>query len=409
MTDKLNGEEQVTSSHLSSNMGDCRLIPRFASVSHVKRGSGVKGVGPLNLSGVIAGLVPAGANLRDYHPSSHICFLHIWIAVSFYISDEISLKMSLEFSPRRTRRQRADAGIKSNASESAGQAPVVIDLTFSPAVNSTSPVVTHDDSSQAQVVSSLSSRLLASDTKLSSSDHKTLLRKQAFLSQYTLKKLSAFKNQADCLASTLVFAQEEAGTAVCVSPTGLLLTCSHCVAETVEDFDSKQEHWLLFASGLAVRTVCVAWDSRRDLALLRITAAQRPPVSGDMEGQVFPFVVAAESPPPVDTNIVCIGHPGSEDLEVDRPGVQTDYDVLHMSTGSFRGYADGQDRQNNEEIGALKHDCWTYWGHSGAPLFEKKTGELVGLHSSWDDTTGMRRGIGLEAINAFLKKNEALF
>ena len=30
--------------------------------------------------------------------------------------------------------------------------------------------------------------------------------------------------------ATLVFAQEEAGTAVCISQEGLLLTCSHCVA-----------------------------------------------------------------------------------------------------------------------------------------------------------------------------------
>lgn len=48
------------------------------------------------------------------------------------------------------------------------------------------------------------------------------------------------------------------------------------------------------------------------------------------------------------------------------------------------------------------HDCWTYWGHSGAPLMLRATGELVGLHSSWDDQSGMRRGVPLVALRAFL-------
>jgi len=52
--------------------------------------------------------------------------------------------------------------------------------------------------------------------------------------------------------------------------------------------------------------------------------------------------------------------------------------VLHISTGLSRGYASGQDAQDNLEIGALTHDCWTYWGHSGAPLVETSTGCLVG-------------------------------
>lgn len=50
------------------------------------------------------------------------------------------------------------------------------------------------------------------------------------------------------------------------------------------------------------------------------------------------------------------------------------------------------------------HDCWTYWGHSGAPILEVNKGTLVGLHSSWDEETGMRRGVGGVAIVAFLDK-----
>ena len=117
----------------------------------------------------------------------------------------------------------------------------------------------------------------------------------------------------------------------------------------------------------------------------------------------------ADFSPPLRAALVCIGHPGSEDLEASEPGIKTNYDILHVSTGVFRGYAPGQDVQDNAEIGALMHDCWTYWGHSGAPLVDQDSGRLVGLHSSWDDRTGMRRGIGLAAVKTFLDEYEELW
>jgi hypothetical protein len=117
----------------------------------------------------------------------------------------------------------------------------------------------------------------------------------------------------------------------------------------------------------------------------------------------FASLKIADAPPPPNARLVCIGHPGSEDLEASEPGVRTNYDVLHLSTGSFRGYSAGQNLQDNSDIGALMHDCWTYWGHSGAPLLDRQSGRLIGLHSSWDDETAMRRGVPLEAIQAFLE------
>ena len=47
------------------------------------------------------------------------------------------------------------------------------------------------------------------------------------------------------------------------------------------------------------------------------------------------------------------------------------------------------------------HSCWTYWGHSGGPLLDA-TGCIVGLHSSWDDETGTRHGIHLDALTEFV-------
>lgn len=213
-------------------------------------------------------------------------------------------------------------------------------------------------------------------------------------------------------AATLVFAQEEAGTAVCISPNGLLLTCSHCVAESLGDLDLATPRWLLFSDGRIGKAQCVAWDDRRDLALLRAVAAQAAPTTPSVEqaavaadDKPFPFVQVSQTHPRHNGLIICIGHPGSEDFEASEAGVQTGYDILHVSEGCFRGLVKDQDPQDNSEIGALKHDAWTYWGHSGAPLIDRSSGELVGLHSSWDDQTGMRRGVPLAAIKAFLDEH----
>ena len=245
-------------------------------------------------------------------------------------------------------------------------------------------------------------------TGLRPTEHRLLVKKQSLLQQngVLLPRRQEVQSQR-VIDATLVFAQQEAGTAVCVSAEGLLLTCAHCVAETAKQFDASREHWLLFASGRVVKARCVAWDPKRDLALLMVTAAQPgdSPASGAGDGITsFSCASVADVPPPVASKLLCVGHPGGEDLEAGRPGVKTNYDVLHVSTGAYRGLAAGQDVQDNSEIGALMHDCWTYWGHSGAPLAELKTGRLIGLHSSWDDSTGMRRGVPLEALTEFLAR-----
>lgn len=246
-------------------------------------------------------------------------------------------------------------------------------------------------------------------TGLRKAEREVLALKQRKLRDPQLQLGLQTSENRQAVAATLVFAQEEAGTAVCISDEGLLLTCAHCVA----DADGVGEgRWLLFASGQAVFARCVAWDSRRDLALLQIVSATRPassesppakPNEHASDAIALPSIPIASSPPKPNASLLCIGHPGSEDLEASTSGILTDYAILHTSIGRFRGLARGQDLQDNSEIGALKHDCWTYWGHSGAPLISRGgEGALVGLHSSWDDETGMRRGVPLQALRAFL-------
>ena len=66
-----------------------------------------------------------------------------------------------------------------------------------------------------------------------------------------------------------------------------------------------------------------------------------------------------------------------------------------------------------ENLGRQRHSCWTYWGHSGAPLLRpvfhddpdgdenSMQVEVVGIHNSWDDTNGQRHAVSLEDIQQF--------
>ena len=305
------------------------------------------------------------------------------------------------FSPRRTRSR-----AKQKASEQGTlPKPGPVQLSEAPA-----PKQVLQTTADVQIIPT---SLTVAITKLSANDHRLLLKKQSWLRDHDLVIPRGFRKNASSVDAALVFAQEEAGTAVCIGAGGLLLTCSHCIAESPEELKKRKTHWLLFKSGSAVKARCIAWDPVRDLALLQIIAAQTATSGSHDEdepdpassGIQFPFVHLDDGPPTKDAPMICVGHPGSEDLEAGQPGILTNYDVLHVSAGRFRGYAAGQDLQDNSEIGALMHDCWTYWGHSGAPIIGWGSGALVGLHSSWDDETGMRRGIAWEAIREFLEEN----
>jgi hypothetical protein len=292
--------------------------------------------------------------------------------------------MSQITSPRKTRRQRA--------MQAAGSATLASNSNTTDDNNSKiNPV-------QGSPSQALQQKLTIANTKLPPQDLKILLRKQILLQKYHFENRKSSGLVPTAVAATYIFAQEEAGTAVCISQYGLLLTCSHCVAETPEEFENVSHHWLIASNGTIVKTRCVAWDPILDLALLRIVASQ---VQAD-SNLVLPHIDLAQNSPTYNVRLACVGHPGSEDLEHPEPGTRTNYDVLVVSTGRFRGYAPGQDVYDNSEVGALMHDCWTYWGHSGAPLIDVRSDDLVGLHSSWDAESGMRRGVGWEALRTFL-------
>ncbi|KAJ5847525.1 hypothetical protein N7455_011482 [Penicillium solitum] len=220
------------------------------------------------------------------------------------------------------------------------------------------------------------------------------LRESAFLTAKTTLGVSSHAVRG--LASTLIFAQHEAGTAVCIDSRGWILTCAHCFGETPEEWKAERLKWLLYYNGLAIEVECRAWDERRDLALAKIVRIEVP--DEQCRGSVNPIftcVPVAESLSlSTCSPIFCIGQPGADDLESDSPR-KTAYDLIELSRGRLCGMVAGADPQDNSDIGTLKHNAWTYWGHSGAPLLRRSDGALLGLHSSWDDATAMRHGVDI--------------
>lgn len=213
----------------------------------------------------------------------------------------------------------------------------------------------------------------------------TLLRqKQSKLAKNALSTLSLLtgKHIRNALNATLIFAQYEAGTSVSINPEGWVLTCSHCFGDDEEEYKTaNKRRWLLFYTGLAVQVECRRWDSVRDLALLKIIAIESD-ASKDGNVPTFSFVRLSSRAPTYRESIMCIGQPGRDDLE-STSSRRTKYNLVEVSEGAFRGMIPGANPDDNSEIGTLKHDAWTYWGHSGAPLLLADDGTLIGLHSSW--------------------------
>lgn len=170
---------------------------------------------------------------------------------------------------------------------------------------------------------------------------------------------------------------------VCISASGTLLTAAHVPAvlgqKLVATFPDGSRYW----------ATCTAIDHRLDLAVMTIEGADD-----------LPFAPVAPKPPAIGTPVVAIGQPAS----VSPGGGATGYQPFHVSAGRIRGFL--PDRLGPQTLGAAMHDAWTYWGHSGCPLFNHQ-GQIVAIHNSWDSTTAMRHAVPHEAIVHFLNESGA--
>ena len=171
------------------------------------------------------------------------------------------------------------------------------------------------------------------------------------------------------------------GSGVNVSPYGCVLTAAHVA-------DARGRRFTVtFPDGGQFPATCIAIDAKLDLALCQLTT-DRP----------LPFAQLAMRPPTKGLPVVCIGQPGETTPE----GKPTEYEPFNVSAGHIRGFL--KDPLGPQSLGRTKHDAWTYWGHSGSPLFNEQ-GEIVALHNSWDPETAMRHAVTQQAIAVFLAAN----
>lgn len=254
------------------------------------------------------------------------------------------------------------------------------------------------------------------------------------------------------------------GSGVRCGPRGsYVLTCAHCVAWDGEGDDWGEESYydpacddevdgtgngnggsryavgsttqregrmvtIVDARGVHAGAVCVYHCDKLDLALLRIVDERgrlEPKMAvgaGCFEwvGSERKFVGVAREPRPelarANTRVVCIGNPFDVDLEC--PEGETPrpmgFTPFWVSAGVLQGrLLTWKESAAKENLGRQRHSCWTYWGHSGAPLLRpvfhddpdgdenSMQVEVVGIHNSWDDTNGQRHAVSLEDIQQF--------
>jgi len=175
------------------------------------------------------------------------------------------------------------------------------------------------------------------------------------------------------------------GSGVNLRPEGLILTNAHVAHKLGNRLRVE------FPSGQQFESSCVGIDAHLDLALCQVEG-----------GKDLPCAPLAARAPKVGTPVVCIGQPGSTTPN----GKPTGYKPFHVSAGTIRGLMDNP--LGSQRLGRVMHDAWTYWGHSGSPLFDNDGG-IVALHNSWDSSTSMRRAVPYQAITVFLEQHKVPF
>jgi S1-C subfamily serine protease len=174
------------------------------------------------------------------------------------------------------------------------------------------------------------------------------------------------------------------GSGVNISSQGRILTNAHVAREL------GAEMAIEFPDGQKFMARCVAIDRKLDLAICEFRPKE--PMS---------FAKVAATAAKTGSPVVCIGQPGTT-----TPGGEpTGYQPFNVSVGKIRGYLDNP--LGEQSLGRVKHDAWTYWGHSGSPIFDS-AGQIVALHNSWDPSTAMRHGVPQQAIAKFLKDCESV-
>ena len=210
--------------------------------------------------------------------------------------------------------------------------------------------------------------------------------------------------------SCLCRISDEFGSAVCIHENGYILTCAHA-APPFED-ELNRESLYIFPNGEIVKTLTLEKDEQLDLALLKIIEIYENYKFVKVKKHLhkkFSFskiIYDSKKNEKIGENIFCIGNPCFTMYDDEGKLEKNKYKPFWISFGKIKGYIkDGIYCKN--DLGPLIHNCWTYWGHSGAPIFNEN-GELVGMHNSWNERNANRHGNSLLGIIQFLSKFDFL-
>ncbi len=156
----------------------------------------------------------------------------------------------------------------------------------------------------------------------------------------------------------------------------------------------------MFVDGRVYLATCVSVvenaTGSSDVAAMRLVAEVPLTVTASAASPLPlpPHSEIAPTPAQEGDDVFCVGNPSSIDLESTSVStIQFQPATWHVSVG--RLISTGKD--------VLEHSCWTYWGHSGAPIFNR-AGQVVGLHCAWNDCNGLRQGQQLEKIQHVVTK-----
>ena len=216
------------------------------------------------------------------------------------------------------------------------------------------------------------------------------------------------KIKGSCLCNI----SDEFGSAVCVDERGFLLTCSHAAPPFEDDETKTKESLYIFPNGEIVKTLTLEKDDQLDLALLKIIEIYQNDKFIKIENIKDKKFIYSKIKPNFNENekigekVFCIGNPCFSMYDDDGKLKKNNYKPFWISFGKIKGYMKGGIFCKND-LGPLIHNCWTYWGHSGAPIFNYN-GEIVGMHNSWNERNEDRHGNSLLGIIKFISKFDFL-
>jgi hypothetical protein len=218
-----------------------------------------------------------------------------------------------------------------------------------------------------------------------------------------------------------------------------ILTCSHCIHESAEDDDNNSStrarnkrknastrnvkninnhkgryKIIILNDGSLHVAQCIYNNDLCDVAFLKFLflnnndedSKNSESICNSINNNIKTAEVATTCAETGDA-VYCIHNPYDWDLELEN-GAQprrNGFIPFTISEGTIDGYVDDNVKKKStsrihvsNDLGALMHGCWTYWGSSGAPIFNKENGNIVGIHNSWDPSCGQRHGVGIEGI-----------